>query len=110
MARLKPPVKVVTPHDAIPENLRLGPVIEVWAEPEVIAMWLATPPASRTQLRDPQIRAWMNFGAARRAWLDDNGYTLHTMPPGLVSGKPRWARPGELSAGTQASATPETPR
>jgi len=84
---------VVPPDGTIPENLRLGPVVEVWAEPEVIATWLATPPASRTLQRDPLVRAWINFGAARRAWLDEHGYTLRSMPPGLRSGAPHWAAP-----------------
>lgn len=66
------------------------------AQPEVIATWPATPPALRTLQRDPLVRAWINFGAARRAWLDEHGYTLRTTPPGMGSGAPHWARPGEL--------------
>jgi hypothetical protein len=94
VARLKPPVQVVPPDGTIPANLLLGPVVEVWAEPEVIATWQAATPAERDKLPDPLVRAFRNHAAARLSWLTEHGYTLRTMPPGLGSGAPHWARPG----------------
>jgi hypothetical protein len=98
VARLKPPVQVAPPQGSLPNDLRLGPIVEVWAEPEVIATWRAASPAQRVKLPDPLVRAFRNHAAARLSWLTEHGYTLRTMPPGLASGAPHWARSGELSA------------
>jgi hypothetical protein len=90
-------VQVTPPQGYLPDDLRLGPIVEVWAEPAVIAAWQTATTTERDKLPDPLVRAFRNYAAARLTWLTAHGYTVLTAPPGMSHRAPHWARHGPVS-------------
>ena len=81
MSRKKPavPVTVVRNDDDLPDALKAGPCIEVWA---------------RAGSREPHLEAHERFGAARRAWLLAHGLNLHdrnAWPTSLRRSRAPWS-------------------
>jgi hypothetical protein len=98
MARLRRPPEEIPTEAQLPENLRLGPIVEVWVAPTAIAAWRRASAVERqsTLLSDPLVTAFRAHAAARQAWLAEHGYSPFARPPGLEGRAPRYARPGEL--------------